>query len=88
MSATIRERLTILTTEDVGPHSCTRFGIPGGRSFVPLDLSSNSINYICRHPGRRWHHGPLVFVREFTADDEVTSACSLHQRHRKRLGDL
>jgi hypothetical protein len=57
----------------VGPHSCTRFGIPGGRSFVPLDLSSHSINYICRHSGWRWYHGPCVFIRNITPDDSVTS---------------
>jgi hypothetical protein len=75
MSATIRERLTILTTEGglhVGPHSCTCFRIPGGRSFVPLDLSSNSVNHICRDPSWCWHHGACVFIRDFAANDSLT----------------
>jgi hypothetical protein len=57
---------------NVDPHSCARFRIPGGRSFVPLDLSSDPINHICCNPSGLWHDGPRVFLRKFTANDALT----------------
>jgi hypothetical protein len=57
---------------NVDPHSCAWFRIPGGRSFVPFDLSSDPINHICRNPRGLWHHGPCVFLRDFTANDALT----------------
>jgi hypothetical protein len=62
--------------EHVDAHSDARFRIPGGRSFVPIDLSADPIDHICRTLGRRWHHGPRVFLREFTADDALTAGPS------------
>ena len=62
---------------NVDPHSCARFRIPGGRSFVSLNLSTDPIDHICRTPSRLWHHGPCVFLRHSTANDALTGVRAL-----------
>jgi hypothetical protein len=64
----------------VVPRSSTRFRIRRRRSLVSLDLSSNRIDHICCDPCRCWHHGPRVFLRDFTANDALTHVAAAHLR--------